>query len=187
MRERISALMDGELEGSELRASLASLLERDAAAQDAWRHYHLIGDALERAFPLSPGFETRVAARLEAEPTVLAPAVVVAPRERRRWVVLSAAASFAAFALVGWLALGHQRGTVPVPPQVAQVAPAAPRTLARVALAPRAASHAPVRVPLPREADDYLLAHQSYSLRGSLQGMMPYVRTVAIENPTGRP
>jgi hypothetical protein len=34
-------------------------------------------------------------------------------------------------------------------------------------------------VPLPTTANDYLLAHQGFSPRISLQGMAPYVRTVA--------
>ena len=39
----------------------------------------------------------------------------------------------------------------------------------------------PVAVPLPRAADDYLLAHQGVSPRISFQGMAPYVRSVSDE------
>jgi hypothetical protein len=38
-----------------------------------------------------------------------------------------------------------------------------------------------VNVPLPSAANDYLLAHQGFSPRVSLQGMAPYVRTVSDE------
>jgi hypothetical protein len=34
-------------------------------------------------------------------------------------------------------------------------------------------------VPLPSGTNDYLLAHQGFSPRVSLQGMAPYVRTVS--------
>jgi hypothetical protein len=37
-------------------------------------------------------------------------------------------------------------------------------------------------VPMPTSANDYLLAHQGFSPRVSLQGMAPYVLTVA-EHP----
>jgi len=37
----------------------------------------------------------------------------------------------------------------------------------------------PVTVQLTSSANDYLLAHQGFSPRVSLQGMVPYVRTVA--------
>jgi len=183
MRAKISALMDGEIEGAELAASFAALTRRDAAAYEAWCVYHLVGDALCGRRPLSEGFTARFAQRLAAEPTVLAPAAAPAQPAPRRWIALSAAASLAAAALVGWLALAPQHGGNPV--QLAQApmsaVPALPAAQSSVA------SRAPARVPLPREADDYLLAHQSYSLRNSLQGMMPYIRTVAVENAAGRP
>ena len=37
----------------------------------------------------------------------------------------------------------------------------------------------PAIVPLPSGTNDYLLAHQGFSPRASLQGMAPYVRTVS--------
>jgi len=40
----------------------------------------------------------------------------------------------------------------------------------------------PVLIPLPTAANDYLLAHQGFSPRMSLQGMLPYVRTVSEQN-----
>ena len=44
---------------------------------------------------------------------------------------------------------------------------------------------APAIVPLPSATNDYLLAHQGFSPRVSLQGMAPYVVTVA-EHPESR-
>lgn len=177
MKANISALMDGELQDQELAASLAALSNREGEAYDTWCVYHLIGDAVCGTRPLSASFGARLARRLAEEPTVLAPAAAgTRPVAPRRWIALSAAASVAAAVLVGWLALAPQHEAARV--QIAQ-APALP--------APAPVARAPARVPLPREADDYLLAHQSYSLRGSLQGMMPYVRTVAVETIPGRP
>jgi sigma-E factor negative regulatory protein RseA len=82
-------------------------------------------------------------------------------RQPRAWYAL--AASLAAVALVGWLAFS---------PQQRAVAPLAQQPAAAVA-------QKPVLVPLPSGADDYLLAHQQFSPRVSLQGMAPYVRTVS--------
>jgi hypothetical protein len=79
------------------------------------------------------------------------------------WYAL--AASVAAVALVGWLAFAPQQS--PVAPVAQQQAPAA------------VAKTKPALVPLPSGANDYLLAHQAYSPRVSLQGMAPYVRTVS--------
>ena len=74
---------------------------------------------------------------------------------------MSLAASLAAVALVGWLAFAPQ----PEAPQ--------PMAQAQPAITPV------LNVPLPSAANDYLLAHQGFSPRVSLQGMAPYVRTVA--------
>lgn len=190
MKANISALIDGELEDSEAAASLASLLERDAAAHEAWICYHLIGDVLNGTRALSRDFSERFAVRLATEPTVLAPVVAVRDRRRRRWVALSVAASMAAAVLVGWVAFAPQQNHVPAAHPFARIAQAhqasVPVAQTRALAVVRKVA-LPRRVPLPREADDYLLAHQSYSLQSSLQAMMPYVHTVAIENGTGKP
>lgn len=172
MKTKISALMDGELQEAEVTALMRELRE-DGEALETWRRYHLISDALRDTQLLSSGFSERFAARLAEEPTVLAPARALAKVETRRWLPLSVAASFAAIALVGWLAFAPQPGLDAGSGQLAQ-APA------------RVASVAPdnVSVPLPRAANDYLIAHQSYSPRNSLQGVAPYVRTVS---ETARP
>jgi sigma-E factor negative regulatory protein RseA len=189
MRAKISALMDGELEDSELAASLAALAKRDGDAYEAWCLYHLLGDALCGTRALTEGFNERLAQRLAGEPTVLSPAAASARPRRARWIALSAAASVAAAALVAWLAFAPQPALSPTPVVQLAQAPvsAAPAVAPEAAPAVVSVAKAPAHVPLPREADDYLLAHQSYSLRSSLQGMMPYVRTVAVEKVSGKP
>lgn len=160
MKDRISALMDGELDERAADEMLDALGRGEAL--DTWRTYHLIGDAMRETLPLSAQFTARVAERIAAEPAILAPGRL-AP-ESRKWFALSAAASLAAVALVGWLAL--------TPSQ-----PSAPVAQAPVGKAPAEAK--PALVPLPRGTNDYLLAHQAFSPRGSIQGMAPYVRTVS--------
>ena len=165
MKEKISALMDGVLEGAAAAEAL-ELLRRDAHAADTWRLYHLVSDAMHGHRLLSEGFAARISARLAAEPTVLAPSRLPGRTPVQRFA-LAAAASIAAVALVGWLAFA---------PQPQPVAP-----IAKVALpaAPSAAVPAIATVSLPAAANDYLLAHQGFSPRVSLQGITPYVRTVA--------
>ena len=160
MTEQISQLMDGELDERATGTTLDGL-RRDARALEAWGLYHVIGDAMRDTPLLSAGFAARFAERLAAEPTVLAPRAL--QPEPRRWFGLSAAASLAAVALVGWLAFAPQ------PEPALKSAP----------LAQAQAEAKPVMVPLPTAANDYLLAHQGFSPRVSLQGMAPYVRTVS--------
>ena len=116
--ERISQLMDGELGAQSARGEL-NRLRQDQALRERWDVFHLIGDTLRGEGTMLPGFGDRFAQRLTQEPTVLAP--------RRRWPVktlaayaMSAAASLAAVAWVGWFALGTAPMVAPV------VAPAPP-------------------------------------------------------------
>ena len=159
MTEKISALMDGELEGRAADEAL-ELLRGDREAGDSWRLYHLMSDALRgQRQLLSPGFVERCVARLATEPAVLAPGALPGRTPMQRYA-LAAAASLAAIALVAWLAFGTQPAQQP---PLAQLQPPAPT----------------VNVSLPDAANDYLLAHQGFSPRMSLLGMAPYVRTVA--------
>src|SRR2546426_11069889 len=106
MNDKISALMDGELD-EKSAAEMIDWLGRDGEALHAWRAYHLISDAMRDSCMLSDGFAARVAARLSGEPALLAPARLQA--ESRKWLVLPAAARRRPGALVGWLALAPQR------------------------------------------------------------------------------
>jgi sigma-E factor negative regulatory protein RseA len=166
MKSNISALMDGELEGHEAQGALEAL-RTDAEERETWRTYHLIGDAMRGARLTSEGFTARVSARIEAEPTVLAPKGRNARplMEQRRWQVLSAAASVAAVGFVS-MAFFSQDPSSPTAPVAAVGAPAAET----------------VQVAPPDAANEYLLAHQVYSPRNSLQGVAPYVRTVSSDS-----
>jgi sigma-E factor negative regulatory protein RseA len=107
MNERISALMDGELD-DQAAAELIQTLGAQREALDTWRVYHLISDALRENQPLPGRF---------AAP----------PAQPRRWVALPIAASLAAVSLVGWLAFAPQQEAAQ-PPVAQAVAPApAPR------------------------------------------------------------
>jgi sigma-E factor negative regulatory protein RseA len=175
MKSKISALMDSELDARELHEPLCALGE-DGDARESWRTYHLISDALHGGALLSANCAPRVAQRLAREPALIAPLPsAIRPPERARWFVPSAlAASVAAVALVGWVALAPQQGPAPAPAPLAQ-APQAERT------------KEPAQLTLTSAAQDYLIAHQAFSPRNSLQGMAPYVRSVADQAPARKP
>jgi sigma-E factor negative regulatory protein RseA len=177
MKEKISALMDGELEGK-AAAELIDELERGGEALDAWRTYHLVSDAMRDTQLLSAGFTDRVVQRLAAEPTVLAPKKLhfgAQQEPRRRFATpAAAAASLAAIGLVGWLAVAPQHQLAPPGTPIAQV------------VQPALEAKKPVMVPLPTATPDYLLAHQGFSPRISLQGMSAYARTVSAQANEGR-
>jgi sigma-E factor negative regulatory protein RseA len=173
MKDRISALMDGELDDKSAGLAI-DLVASDGEARDTWRAYHLISDALGKSRVLSEGFSGRVAAALAKEPTVLAPKRRAAA-EPRRWVAL--AAGVAAVSLVGWLGFAPQQSALPPVAQAPQGPKGPPEARQQ---------RVPQLVPLPSGTNDYLLAHQAFSPRMSLQGMAPYVRTVSGPAPEAR-
>jgi sigma-E factor negative regulatory protein RseA len=165
MDERISRLMDGELQGAEVDAAYGGLKQPEGA--ETWVCYHVIGDALRRTSGSMPGFSERFAARLAAEPVVLAPHPRHGPRLPFVW---AAAATAAAVMVVGWVAVST------LDPQPTAMANA------REAAAVRSAQAKPQPV-----SPDYLLAHQEYSPTTQIQGVGPYLRSVAAGGADGRP
>jgi sigma-E factor negative regulatory protein RseA len=74
MHDKISAFADGELPHAQVDAVMKDLATPEGRA--AWEAYHHAGDVMrsdDMDVALSPGFSARMAARLDAEPTVLAP------------------------------------------------------------------------------------------------------------------
>ena len=165
MEEQISRLMDGELEGAEADAAIRQVKGPDGVA--SWVCYHIIGDALRRCGEPTPGFAERFAARLEAEPTVLAPRP---KRTARLPFVWAAAATVGAVLVVSAVTVSM------LDPQPTAIAKA------REAIAVRAVQAKPQPV-----SPDYLLAHQEYSPTTQIQGVGPYLRSVSAGGPDGRP
>lgn len=189
--ERISALMDGELDRQQASAVLPDLRQRDEL-REAWATYHLIGEALRGQPCPDSRIAAAVAQQLAAEPTVLAPRASTGKSSfGRRWAWPSIAAA-AAVATVTWMASGIQGpgpatlpggsfqpaavvlGTQPIPvsPAVANFTEILPTT-------PAGTQSTPTAIQLTAEAyQPYLMAHQPFSPSVSIHGLAPYMRTV---------
>src|SRR5689334_12095325 len=99
--ERISALMDGELDAREADAQIARL-KSDTDLRRGWDAFHVVGDALRGEPLLSARFAETFSRRLAQEPTVLAPRRARPGFRRAATYAMSAAASVSAVALVAW-------------------------------------------------------------------------------------
>jgi len=164
--ERISELMDGELEGREAQRQLARI-KHDEELAHCWYTFHLIGDALRGERGLSSRFGEGLAAKLAGEPAVLAPHSRAFKRVTA--YAFSAAASLSAVALVAWLAFFNN----PLAPQPELVkAPPTPPPAA-------APSTQLANVPSDGQMNEYLIAHQEYSPSTAIQGLAPYIRGVS--------
>ena len=168
--ERISALMDGELDDHEAAAQLRRLKE-DPDLRAAWGTYHLIGDAMRGEAGYSSGMAGRISVRLAAEPTVMAPKPPVQLPSVRR-VALSAVAAIGGVALVAWLTL-FENPFIPARQELAVNQPQGAQTQMAA-------------TPANGAVNDYLLAHQQFSPSTAMQGVASYVRTVSGQNSEQR-
>jgi negative regulator of sigma E activity len=176
--ERISSLVDGELDRAEAEALVSSLCA-DAALLQKWRELHRVGDALrstEVAVFDDSKFCARVSALISTEPTVLAPRRSSGAHSvRRYWVPgIAVAASIAA---IGFVAVPLLRAPEPV--ALAQkVAPAA--ALETAAAEP--ARRAPAAITNARALDAYFSAHRELTGGSAMPRATAYLRPIASED-----
>jgi len=167
MREQISRLMDGDLDGAEAEAAFRELKRSEGL--DEWTCYHVIGDCLRRNGGPTAGFASRFAARLDSEPTVLGPAVAQRQQPSRLPFAWAVAATVAAVAVVSSVAVSM------LDPQPTALAKAREASVIRTA-----------QPKLQAVSPDYLLAHQEYSPTTLIQGVGPYLRAVSAGGADGR-
>ena len=175
MSEKLSSLMDGELEQNQLQQAL-----NEAASQDtlkaAWGRYHLAREAMRQELDqMAPSdMADKVAAQLALEPTILAPRPTMA-RSRVMRVVsgMALAASVAAVAIVGvrWMA----------PDDVAP-----PQYIASVENADYLRTGATRWQSVPSDVEEnlnaYLVEHSEFSATTNMNGVMSYVRFVGYDS-----
>ena len=176
--DKISAFVDGESAPADTLEVLKRLRSDDGSRKYI-DTFHMIGDVMRGDPVLRGDFVERLRARLDEEPTVLAP--------HARWrpsvpAFYSAAAAIAGFAVILGLVwtnnpLGQfrdmdARGRLSSL-QLAQSAPADAR------------AH-PAAVANAGHVNEYLVAHQEFSPRTALQGVVPYVRSVSESHDGNR-
>ena len=179
MNEKLSALMDGELDQEQARTVIKSLGSDDLSRQH-WDLYHVIGEALRgddtgRAASHQRSTDAIFAA-LAAEPTVLAPLMIKRMVEKRTRIALAMAASVITISAIGVVAVQQQNGQVATVQLVQQVAP---QPVALSKLAPNATE---VRV------NDYLVVHRQFSNPAAFQpaALNREMRGAVVPQATGR-
>lgn len=174
--ERLSALMDGELDAQE-SARLLDALCRDPELQQRWSDLQLAGDAIRSTDVAAchvDAFCARVRMALADEPTVLA------PRRRsplRRYAVpgIAVAASVAAIAFVAVPLLRSPAPELAALPAV----PALTTAPAAVDPAGAPASRATAAIANARALDAYFAAHRELTGGTPLPRATVYLRTGA--------
>lgn len=190
MNEKLSALMDGELDRDAAAIAIKALGSNDAQRQD-WDCYHLIGDALRglertqdgRLNVLEQDANSMVRrqasadvifAQLAAEPTVLAPASIPqsrasakpTPVQQRTRFALAMAASVVTVSAIGVVAFKQQQGSPAALPQVAQQTSSLPISSTSAGASPTTTTA--LAGPEAR-VNDYLLIHRQFANPAALQ------------------
>ena len=167
MKNKISALMDGELDNVDIADTIAQIKKTEDLRND-WAIYHLIGDTLRHSVAVPIDITSQVSKNLAAEPTLLAPHL---PTEHKSKVfAFSVAASMVtAVAAVVWMSVQTMDRPLEsiTDKSVLQVAVQAEPT---VISAP---------IPVPAQINDYLLVHGEFSPRSAMHGVAPYIHTVS--------
>lgn len=180
--EKLSALVDGELDETDVHLLLDRLRD-DPGLAERWSRYHLINDALRNNLPatVTPDFAERVWKDLEDEPTVVAPPrrPMRVPRFMKQAVGLALASSVTAVAILGVQQMEGPAGGESRPgPQLAD----APDTRAyhRVdRMEPGPTGPRAVRSTVRPELQPYLVNHNEYAVSSGMPGVLPYARVVS--------
>jgi sigma-E factor negative regulatory protein RseA len=181
----VSALMDGELQGGELRLAL-ELLRTDVQARSQWLGYHQVGEVLRHGRhaatgPQDEAFISRLRERLARE--VAAPgqarAVVGVSQDSAndsvwRWKLAAGVCSLAVVGLLAW-----QLAVPTAEPLASRMAgtEAAPSGSVPVAAEPG------VMIRDPR-LDQLIAAHQQQGGTSALQMPGGFLRNATFEGPT---
>lgn len=178
MKNKVSELMDGELDTQEA-AALISGLKRWNDLHDDWEAYHLIGDALRDSSKLSINLSQRVSKQLETEPVILAPhtSKYLTKPFRRKMVGLSIAASLIIM-VTGWLSMHalHQPQQTLVADNTGMEKMASPIRV--INSSPYSKYAYPIE---PDEINDYLYVHGEFSPGTATRGLSTrYVRPVTV-------
>jgi len=187
-QEQISALADGELSDAYVDMALAAL--RQADGRDAWDVYHQIGDIMrsdDMALTMSADFSARMAARLDAEPAIIAAplAVTLQPSEQIavgggqpvRVGVIGVRRTIKRFALPGMAAAAVAAAAFIITPQTVVVSGPAAQQLTLASASAVSDDHVVTHageVLRDSRMDEYLTAHQRFS--PSLYSAAQYAR-----------
>lgn len=157
MKKELSILLDDELDTYQ-HQPLLTALRNDPELRATMANYLLIGDALRGLPNLTTDLTANVMARLQNEPTVLAPPARRSSRVLRD--VAALAASLSGVAVVAWLALSP---------------PVSPTLTPTVAQAKK-----PDVIATSERMQEYLMAHQAYAPSSRIQGGASYIRTISV-------
>ncbi len=188
-RERLSALVDQELDRDEIDPLLSRICDRPDL-REAWDRYHLIGDALRGESGVLRGrsIADGVWARLESEggealdgPLPPPRSHPAPPKGRPAWLRASYGYFALAASVLGLAVLVGRGALIPTPSEPLRVA-SVPAPQYRSYMRGHEGDGWNLDAPrVERRLNRYLDAHQAYSPVGPVKGVVPYVSFAGYE------
>ena len=180
-RERLSALLDVQLEHDEISNEISRLIKQNGSREE-WYRYHLIGDAIRQE--LGPVVDSRLAERiskqLEQEPVVLAPAAM--PQKSGNWQKPAAGIAIAASVAIMAVTLTPQFINPPSSSQSNEMAAADVLTAQNIYVAEDGTRWDMLQKPkVESRLNNYLVNHQEFAPAGNMKGIMPYASFVSYD------
>ncbi|MBI5783476.1 MAG: sigma-E factor negative regulatory protein [Gammaproteobacteria bacterium] len=177
MNEKLSALVDNELDDLDERRVMAAL-EKDADLRRTWERYHLVRSALHQELDafIPRDMAERVAARIGTEPADTGSFRRQKITRYAGTLAIAASVAVIAIASVQWFS---RPASAPVA-SLAAVQPAPDNFI-------RAGTTRWDMKQKEPEAESalnaFLVEHNEFASSSGIGGMMPYVRVVGYDNP----
>ncbi|MDH3513387.1 MAG: sigma-E factor negative regulatory protein [Gammaproteobacteria bacterium] len=175
MKEKLSALVDNELDDLDERHVMTALAE-NTELRNTWERYHLLRSALRQDMDavVPPEIAERVAARIATEPDNVV--------SFRRQKIVRLAGTFAIAASVAAIAIAGVQLLNPPATEPAAVIAAGqpiPENIIRAGT-----TRWDMKQPETESAlNAFLVEHNEFASSSGIGGMMPYVRVVGYDNP----
>lgn len=188
MENRVSELMDGELDDQSVSNVLGSL-KKDPELQEKWQTYHLIGDAIRQSSCLSINISSSVSQKLKTEPITFSPkAATKSPirnDRKQKYKVIAFAVAASVIAMVsGGIFMNHL-----YEPKHMIVAEQSKQernfNAAPIMVSNPSVKHHYVHPPV--EINDYLFVHREFSPGVTMRGQITNVNsTPELQERYGR-
>ena len=174
MKDKVSALMDGELDSIDVADTISQIKESEELRNE-WSTYHLIGDVLRQPAMSTPDIASNIRNELDIEPSVLAPDI---PKERKSQVFAFAIAAsmVAAVAAVTWMSGQTMDRPLTDGSSLQAVAPTVTSDPVLAKKEEAKTEKLVLQDPASIRINDYMFAHGEFT---AIRGVSPYMRTVA--------
>ena len=173
MKDKISALMDGELDSIDVAGTISQIKESEELRNE-WSTYHLIGDVLRQPAMSPPDITLNIRTEVDIDPIALTPDISK-EKNSQIFAFAIAASMVAAVAAVTWMGGQTMERPITDKPSLQAVAPTVTSPVLAQKEEPKA-DKLVLQDPASIRINDYMFAHGEFT---AIRGVSPYMRTVA--------